>query len=119
MQFKAQILSIDRNDGSNDVEPAANDDDVEPADDEQTAAESSVSIVVIDCLRVSVMEKGISDCRCPHLEQSAGRCNFCALLTVFRHHLKTVLFHCCYKHHLNFSTYFSGPYLINYFDCFL
>ena len=50
LQFRAQILSIDRNDDiDNDVEPS-NDDDVEPADEEQTTAEPSVSNFVTDSL---------------------------------------------------------------------
>jgi len=44
LQFKAQILSIDRNDeNSNDVE-AANEGDVERDDEEQTAAEPEPSV---------------------------------------------------------------------------
>jgi len=44
LQFKAQILSIDRNDeDSKDVE-AANEDDVERDDEEQTAAEPEPSV---------------------------------------------------------------------------
>jgi len=43
LQFKAHILSIDRNDNdNNDAEPA-NDDDVEPTEEEHATAEPSVS----------------------------------------------------------------------------
>jgi len=46
VQFKAQILSIDRGDDScNEVEPA-NSGDVEPTDEEQVAGETSVSSVI-------------------------------------------------------------------------
>lgn len=43
LQFKAQILSIDRNEAaSNDVD-AANDGDVEPVDEQQSVSETTVS----------------------------------------------------------------------------
>jgi len=46
MQFKAQILSIDRYDDDNTAVECSKQDNVEPSDNEQTPAKASVSTIV-------------------------------------------------------------------------